>query len=535
MRRDSLCFSILLSWLTVMVAAGDDCKVTGEYITLGEYFSLTSEELYAPGSGSHMITVGLISNCSAEPELEIMELGEFGEAIETTKITPSESKPFDGQAGDGHFAMKAFYFFISQKLIEKSAGWRVASEAAREWKMWPVGAGTKIEPVAKMLIVGEWMFSDGNDLATSIFNKEKFGWPHHDILVQFEDHAPIDSPQLDKDISSKYEGISSLASSLLYIEVPANNDHSWNSRLRMPGQTETLWANKFFDFVYQGIYYLVVDWQHLLTRQPKDTERVFTWMQTRFKMTESRADIEWRLVLSGTPLLCNELQLGRDCSANIYYLKMFDDLMTKYRVDVMISSQIDEYARFKPMYNFGILNDSSQTIPSIKDGIHRPYLQILVGKNSTGNDDKSLFVPFIDKLDHDSQCYLEVNFTATQMIGTAWQYRENSKVVDSWSKFRQYRPVHRLSTIILLISLFVIVIAVLSPYAYDLVISWYREKDYNSRMNDYPLVSITPDRHDNYKSIELDTLKSQSPPKDIVFKDSSFLKPDWRPKLSPAD
>lgn len=530
-----LAIGVLLAIIWSVVADSEDCWVAREHITLGDYFSLTKEELEAPDSDSHMLTVGLMSNCSGEPELEIIMLGEFGELGETTVMLPSEAKILTLQGEDQELKLQAFFYFINQKLLETSAGWKMTSWNREDWVMWPSGAGTKIEPVARAIIAGEWMFSRNTSFASSFFNIDDFGWPNNDLFIQFENYSSTYPAASQANLADYLGGGNHLMRSLLFIQVPGSNDLFITSSFRMPGQSESFWPNRFFDFVYQGIYYLIIDWQHLLQRKPEDFKRVFEWMQARLKLTESRADIVWRVALSSDSMLCNDGRQNSSCASNIYYLKPFDDLFTKFRIDVLVSSQVPEYARFRPTYNFVMLNDTSQMIPSIKDGTHRPYLQLILGDVSRTTQVEDFTTPLVQTTDVSSQCFLQVNFTASEVTGASIKIEADSQPIDSWSKYRLYMAIRRLSTIVLLISLAIAIAAILAPYAYDLVVFWCKEKETNNRAAEYPLVSITPDRHDNYKSIELDTLKSQSPPKELRIDQNSLLRPNWSPKLTPAD
>ena len=533
--------------LTIIAGIRSTCTTSGLHITLGDFFEL-SEDFDPPTAASHMLTVGLITDCQDLPVLEYLAASVNNSQASMPRgsvvMEASETRKIDIETEDGRYTRTAGFYFITLDIIGRSSVWRIKSENGSEWVGWPVGLGSKIKADLKLAAVGDMDISPSGQKSLEFMIKGNFIWPNIDMFVHLGDLSYNLEDERGLRGDRFFDALSPITKNTPYIVVKGNNDafldgKMFDFRFRMPGSSNTKWSNSFYDFHYQGVYFMVVDWHYLLVTHPEEFSSIFTWVSNKLKLAESRADFTWKVILSHKPIFCNDPLHTIDCTLNQYYLKSMDDLIMKYNVDLYLNAHLHEYARFKPMFNYEILPDVNYVIPSLSDGLHRSPVQVTSGNaGSRFNINHSYYdymTPFVAVLNIEKHGILQVNFSASSIDGDALDAANPGSLIDHWSRTKVYNTRHGLGTTISFIILAVVGVAILVPYLFDLCKTWVNERKEDNIGNKKPILMITPDRGDNYRSIELDTLKAPSPPKEIFIRKPNYLNPSWEPKLLPAD
>lgn len=143
-----------------------------------------------------------------------------------------------------------------------------------------------------------------------------------------------------------------------YVITPGN--HEWydfgnllNFRFRMPGSGDFhSQSNHYFSFDYKGVHYISINWDYPFFMKPKERSAVFEWLKNDLIQSHMNPSINFKVFMSHRPNYCPEAD-GDHCKV-FYHLKPYEDLMTKYGVDLYLNGHTHEYFRLKPQMNFDI-------------------------------------------------------------------------------------------------------------------------------------------------------------------------------------
>ena len=361
-----------------------DCLYSGLHVTLGRMFSLEA------GDSSHMLTISLVANCSRPPNLQVIPCSDDANC----SLQPSRSVAYR-MPGDTNYSRTAFHFYVSQSTVNETDGYSLdGTDDIVEWPTWCKLEADKRQPIRVGLIadvdVGE------RSAATFAYfdDQAQADW---DVLVHMGDFAYNiqDDDGLKGD--AFFERMSVLTQRVPYIVVKGNHEKFDDSRLfdyrfNMPATETGEFGNMFYDFVLGQTYFVVTDWEAAIRGSPDDARRQFEWMESRLKSASRRTDIRWRVCLAHRPIYCNDVNQTRDCTLNFFKLKQADDLLHKYRFDLVVNGHEHLYARFKRFVDLrtATANDSNA------------YLQLLVGHAGSSadwfSDDQmsDLMLPFVD-------------------------------------------------------------------------------------------------------------------------------------------
>ena len=157
-----------------------------------------------------------------------------------------------------------------------------------------------------------------------------------------------------------------------------DNGKLFNYRFRMPGYTAK-WENNFYSQIRGNVFFLYVNYDYYLTFDRNSLPEVISYLNSELEKSKS-PDIKWRVVVTHRPIFCG--QFGRsDCTVLYYYLKPFDQLYRKHKIDLLISGHEHFYERLKLMDDrFNIVNNYQHITSMHASIISSPHpLQITNG------------------------------------------------------------------------------------------------------------------------------------------------------------
>ena len=159
----------------------------------------------------------------------------------------------------------------------------------------------------------------------------------------------------------------------------------FNFRFRFPNYNTQL-TNNFYSQVRGQVFFLFVNYDYFITwnRNPESLALVLAYIEAELKKSQAEG-IKWTVVVSHRAIYCGEYATRKDCTANYYMLKPFDDMYRKYKVDLLIAGHEHFYERLHGIdsnFNLEIIERlNSQGVTEISNSPH----PILITNGCAGN------------------------------------------------------------------------------------------------------------------------------------------------------
>lgn len=203
-----------------------------------------------------------------------------------------------------------------------------------------------------------------------------------------------------------------------YLVIAGNHEDfddsaMFNFRFRMPA-----WQKRFDNNVYvllkNGVLFALVNYDYVLKMHKKRTAETVTYLRSLFGKYENHPDVRWRVVISHRPIYCG-WTLKKDCTCNFYYLKPFDDIYRKYKVDVFLLAHEHIYERLKFMTDFTLDPHTVGRLVGATVEFRDPASPLTVISGLSGNKEEfpqtALTHNVNDKFFAGVQAYLDVRVT----------------------------------------------------------------------------------------------------------------------------
>lgn len=299
-----------------------------------------------------------------------------------------------------------------------------------------------------------------------------------DLAYEIWENNGLNGDQYFKDMEP-------VIASVPYIVIPGNHENIDNSlmlttRLRMPG-TITSMDNNLFAFKLRNMLFVGFNFDTVLYFFPgklfyylKELDKIFA------KYTADKS-VRWINFFTHRPLYCTQYNVqGNQCSQTIYYLKPFEDLLTKYGVHFYLAGHIHDYERYEPMLGFKILDSKAPTTFVLGTGGNKEFF----GPN------EPYYIKFRKSLLEATPGFAVVEATETSLKSTFIMSSQNFKPFDSVT-ITTGSPDHRANPFVI-ISLVILLAAVIGFAIFFL----NRKRMLKSRMD-------TEDLEGKYTSLSL--------------------------------
>lgn len=402
------------------------CQLAELHLTLGDAFSLSNVD----GKETHVYTIGFTinGNCSPEPLIRLhygsnpaKDLTAFDTKTINTVVPVTAYKTMSD--GNVTYVRSARFFKIHRADLEGCSGYSLVRGAdiidgPIAFPKRPLTTDTNVN----LFVVADLDISP--DSMTMIREIERMDLNKVDLFMHVGDFA-YEIENLNATVGDEFfNQMSKTAKKVPYIISPGNHEsyakgHLLNYRFKMPGTdlNETK-ANHFFDIVYKGIYFMIVNFDYLynlhVDEYDKYKKEMYYWMVERINLLNKRADVKWRVIVTHRPFSCSDHK-ALDCNLNHYTLRVFEDLLVKHGFQFALEGHLHIYARHKPMSGFN-------TYPLSKVGAGA-ILPIVNGHCGVKHyfvpqaEFVTLFSPFVDKLDISGPTYLDLDFNDERFQG----------------------------------------------------------------------------------------------------------------------
>jgi len=148
-------------------------------------------------------------------------------------------------------------------------------------------------------------------------------------------------------------------------------------RFILPGNYSqtTDYENLFYSFNYGPIHWVSLDTESILD-VAQMTDKQLLWLENDLKSVD-RTKYPWLIVFAHRPLYCSEepTSLNPDCTGFAEYLReRLENLLVKYKVDLVFTAHRHNYERMWPVYN-------SQPVKTYNN----PGLPVYIVNGAAGN------------------------------------------------------------------------------------------------------------------------------------------------------
>jgi hypothetical protein len=151
---------------------------------------------------------------------------------------------------------------------------------------------------------------------------------------------------------------------------------SWsfvNLRIRNPLYIES--QNHYFSFNWEGIHFTEINFEYFDNVTPERQEEIFAWIENDLKIAnkpENREKFPWIVFITHRPIYCSYIEQGaipeyKWCYFFYSIRKIWDELLHKYSVDLVLAADKHSYERMGPIYQ----NKTAHFISVSGDPTHR--------------------------------------------------------------------------------------------------------------------------------------------------------------------
>lgn len=195
---------------------------------------------------------------------------------------------------------------------------------------------------------------------------------------------------------SFYEDYQSIATTRPMVFAPGN--HEWfynfsllNYRTKMPLFNET--NNHYYSWDMGSVHFIQFNYDFYDVVDEATQKRMYDWIENDLRManaSENRTQRPWIVAYTHRPIYCSTNMLSDKEEGRCYSFypkrKIWDELLYKYRVDLLLSGHVHSYERMGAVYqNHSMSYESyydSQGVQTIKN----PTATVHIVDGSAGND-----------------------------------------------------------------------------------------------------------------------------------------------------
>ena len=210
-----------------------------------------------------------------------------------------------------------------------------------------------------------------------------------------------------------------------------NNTRLFNFRLRMPDYNP-VYTNNFWSYRRGNAYFLFVNYDYILTfyLDSNTLAQVLAYVETELKKSND-PQVKWKVVLSHRQIYCGEYATRDDCTQNYYYLKPFEALYRKYKVDLLLAGHEHFYERLSLVdYQFNYVKPQMNPNPSIGVSFASPAHPVQIMSACAGNTEGPPDPLITGLLTWNAiayiSCYADLTFTDTSVTHKIINSQDNS-------------------------------------------------------------------------------------------------------------
>ena len=385
------------------------CSVSEHHVTLGDMFSID-------GGSDHAFTLtSVFEDCDEFPAYTLICGEEKPKRIESIMV-----KQIDLNIGGTPYKKKSLSALVFKE--HSICKWQLVfkNKILTGPYSLPSRALDNSKPLSMAIIADMDLTDNSKETVARLMELQEQDF---DLLMHIGDFAyeiEDDGGQKGDDF---FQQMSKVTRYIPYIVTPGNHENFangslFNYRFRMPNTGNNPTNNRqnhLYDLFIKGVYLITLNFDYILQLRPDDFIESLNWVEDRLKSIQNNPDVRWKVFFSHRPIMCNDLMFTRDCSANLYILKAFDDLFIKYNLTIVLNGHLHIYSRLHPLHNFKIM-------PFDNTG-NGTYLQIISGHSGTehyfpGSNVTDLYdYPFVDKIDLSGPTYMSVQVSRDYFDG----------------------------------------------------------------------------------------------------------------------
>lgn len=234
------------------------------------------------------------------------------------------------------------------------------------------------------------------------------------------------------------------------------------------------------------------------------TAELLNWMQSRFDMLDKRDDIIWRVFSSHRPFSCTDWHAD-DCSVNMFYLRVFEDMLLKHHFQFLIQGHVHIYLRSRPLAGLTVMPPNM-----IGSGA---MVSIITGHSGTNHyfagvsDTRYFESPIIEAIDSSGPTYVKLEITKKRFQSTL-VLADNDQVRDTLIVERKNLLIKNSHKTLIITIILLIIMAIACTIAALLVIRC-RHRDTATGIESMThevesvMVGMVSYKHDDFRRVEM--------------------------------
>lgn len=336
--------SISLTFFSTLgICYTSDCKIEQPHITLGEYFTKSS-------NFSNYFTVSaIIRGVNCDPKLEIKRV--IGKDV---ILPPDEKRPYN--LPDIGYESTSYFFSIPKSLSSNLNTWKVKTITDSSYEVYMPSQGSLSPP-------GEANIAIVADMDVSLISlpllelMQNWDQSTFDFMLHVGNFAYMIEDNSGKKGDEYFEEMSKRATMKIpYVVTPGNHDMKdtgklFNYRFRMPGGGDyTDRAAHYFSFRYKGVHYVTVNSDLIFFHRPELKIDVLNWLRNELETASKDPEVNFIVFYSHRPFYC-PIFIGDHCKI-FYHWRPFEIMLRKYKVDMYLLAHAHFIFRLKKQQDF---------------------------------------------------------------------------------------------------------------------------------------------------------------------------------------
>jgi predicted phosphodiesterase len=344
------------------------CILHGQYITLGDHFSLEWKELMPD---SHIYTIGMTTNaidCTWVPTVQI----NYANAADKQTLAFKESYVYDTMMETTdkpltdprvRYYRKSYIFYVMNSQLKDAVNWAIMNGDIVHTgpTLFPTTALSS-DPNQYNFVVGD--MDSSNSARPTLDKINSFARNEFDLHIHLGDFAYNTTHFGGIRGDDFFSYIAKGTVKVPYIICPGNHEifeegEMLNYKFRMPNTNHAANKSHLYDFVYKGVYYIHVNFDKMIwfDQTIEGYNGIFQWLQSRMELLKKRTDIKWRLFFSHRPFYCSD-ESQHYCVPMPFTFKRFEDLLRKNGFEIFLNGHVHVYQTSLPQKDLKICDPS---------------------------------------------------------------------------------------------------------------------------------------------------------------------------------
>lgn len=240
------------------------------------------------------------------------------------------------------------YFFTAPIIPDDHYSWSYSSDTT----IGPFGFRIRNLTQSKDLKIFLMADMDLTDLSLPTRLKlNATNWYEFDALIHAGDYAYNTESDFGKRGDNYFNSLWTVTPCVPHLLISGNHENYNNSllfeyRFRMPDYNQQYY-NNFYSYRRGPAFFLFVNYDWVLTfyKDLPTFYKILGYVESELKKVANDSTVKWRSVVTHRPIYCGEFATRKDCFQNFYYLKAFEQLYRKYKVDFLLAGHEHFYER----------------------------------------------------------------------------------------------------------------------------------------------------------------------------------------------